>query len=259
MLLPPPKSWQRSRHSALRFTWRLADSTRKVVDGADKELAQGRELLKVSQRQAKAMAQQAKASRAILASSMQPLLVPVVERKIIDDREIIAADNTVTQVQLGPQAKIWRTASDYWAVVPVRNVGSGPALFNEPSLTGDERLNSVIITDRFGGFSVGGRVTSRIVAPNEIVDVVFHQVSGAPSTPGLAPRPDGHPLAAEVRLWYRDLSGEMTHTSISYEGGQTVIYPFDVRVTLAKKLAAGQKMLTRLLSHDRISGNAEEN
>lgn len=180
-------------------------------------------------------------------ASIQPLLVPAVERPTIS-RDLVAGDDARIRVQIGSEAKIWRSASDYWAVVPIRNVGNGPALFDDRPLIGNDELGSVIITDRFGGFSASGRVTSRVVAPNDTVDVVFHQAADTGSTPGLAARPDGHPLVAEVRLWYRDLSGQMTHTSISYEDGDdTVVQPFDVRVVLAKKLASQLKSIKRFL------------
>ena len=122
----------------------------------------------------------ATAAVAELEVSQRPILVQVLER-VTEVRRLLAATGpipTALEIELGPEPRCWiQNDSEgnprrFYAVVPVRNVGAGPAVFDSAWLTYGP-------TGPSGG-RLPGRASSVIVAPNDIVDLVFHSGFGPP-------------------------------------------------------------------------------
>jgi len=185
------------------FTWRLGLRTREMAERTSDAVAIAERELIVLETQAAAMNEQVEASiRQALASELaladgrQPTLVPVVQRDLRQLR-VVAADGTTTHVQVGADGMAWRdTHFALWAVIPVRNVGPGVAIIK------DQSNAAILLTPGQRGSSLVGRPTSRVVAPSDVIDVVFRAEATSPALVA-----QGVIVPVYVKLEYTDASG----------------------------------------------------
>ena len=119
-------------------------------------------------------------ARRSLAATFRPLLVPVVNRdpspafvlRGFDDDE---GNEVSVSIVLEAQPRCWirrdeRTIERFFVIVPVRNVGPGPAAFGELS-------TGATFTPWFpGAKQLNGRISSPVVASDDVADIVFYGV-----------------------------------------------------------------------------------
>jgi hypothetical protein len=221
-------------------TWRAAAATRdaavatketavqtaRLAEAAEDDLRQGHRLVEIGQNQADAARVQATASQTALARSSQPILVPVIEREIVHNRRLIAVDQEMWTVpQLREKAICSASSTDIWAVAPVRNVGTGTALINS------NEGNLLLTSPRYGGIALPGRPSSGVIAPGDVVDLVFHSRQHLSDTSTSEASPASSAVVVEVR--YEDVSGlRQARSRFSYGGSGDVLDVTEVSVLL---------------------------
>lgn len=178
-------------------TVRLARSTGRSVEVAEKELVAVTD-------QAVATNAQVELSARAMKASQQPMLVPVIDGPIRNDLTFIARGGERTTLQIGPNAMCWQTGegqtSVVWAVIPLRNIGSGLALIP----TDDNAVIAQI--SLFGGFTGFGRPSQRAIAPDDVFYLVFCESSKASPAFTLALGPDETGASGIVSVRYWDAS-----------------------------------------------------
>ena len=125
-----------------------------------------------AQTQAAAALEQSEIARRTLEASFRPMLVPILERTIAM-RRFQALDGISVEAQTGPEPKCWigldtNQVERFFAVIPIRNVGPGPAVLSTnvvdawfvPNFSGAQRLYS--------------RPSTPIVSSGDTVDFVFY-------------------------------------------------------------------------------------
>lgn len=198
-------------------TWRSSTKTAEAAQAAvraaiaaEADLKQGQELIRVGQDQIEVSRSQvteahdqAEVSRLALEASVQPLLVDVVVREPAG-RTLDAGDGHVTQAQVGPEPKCF-IASDthFWVVFPVRNIGPGPAVIGTGH--GDVQL----IPYYQGEQRIQGRPSTVVVAPHDVVDLVFCSPHPNENLLRMVNAPPGPSMAkvATIELRYSDVTG----------------------------------------------------
>jgi hypothetical protein len=169
------------------ITARMAVRTREVAEETKKSTAaairtakateddvqRGLELVKIGQDQTTAMSEQAEVARRTLEATFQPLLVPVVDRTSRDSFTLPGRNGVSVTTQLTAQPRCWlaqdtRGTQRVFVVVPVRNVGPGPASF------GSSERNATFLGTYSGARPIEGRPSSPVVAANDVVDILFY-------------------------------------------------------------------------------------
>lgn len=205
-------------------TWRSSSKTAeaaraavRAAEAAEQDLKQGQELIRIGQEQVttshdqtEAALRQADVAQRALAANVQPLLLPVVSRQATV-RLLNGVDGQLVETELGPEPRILRQIQGgqrrFWLVVPIRNVGQGPAIF------GPEPTDVSMRPFYAGATNMPGRPGSPIIAPGDVVDVVFT----APEYDILGYILDSPPTAtkqAEVTLSYFDIARVRKTTTI---------------------------------------------
>jgi hypothetical protein len=105
---------------------------------------------------------------------------------------VAPSGESTDRVNIGREPQCWQERPNengpVWLVVPVRNVGTGPAFipFEEGSLAAQVQL--------YGGLRATGRPSSRAVAPSDTAYLVFRQPYGSPA-----------PISISLRLGEMDV------------------------------------------------------
>ena len=187
-------------------TKRLADSTGRSVDLAEREL-------EVLSEQARAANAQVEISTQAMRATQQPLLVPVADSPTRDDLRFTARDGGTASPQIGPNAICWQQPENgpIWLVVPMRNIGTGPALIP----TEDKSLMAQV--PLLGGLSTFGRPGQRVVAPGDIVYLVFSAPYGATPELTLVVTPEEAGSWGSVVVRYSGIDrSNLTQTRVTY-------------------------------------------
>jgi len=194
-------------------TWRLASKTRDMAKASTDAVGIAERELTVVTDQSKATQAQVELSTQAMRASQQPLLVPVAEAPIRDGLQFTAHDGTTTSVQIGPGAKCWQEGGNglIWAVIPMRNIGAGPA-----RIPTDDK--SVIAQfSLFGGLSAFGRPSQRVVAKDDTVYLVFCGPFGESSKTALALAPEEAGSAGIVCVQYTGIDqSHLSQTRLAY-------------------------------------------
>ncbi len=106
----------------------------RTAKASEDDVQQSLELVRIGQAQAAAASQQSEVARRTLEATFQPLLVPVVNRKVRDSFTPPGLNGVSAITQLTAQPRCWMALDTagierVFVVVPVRNVGPGPASF----------------------------------------------------------------------------------------------------------------------------------
>jgi hypothetical protein len=193
------------------FTAVMAKRAREATDAAnrtakatEKDVQQGQELLKNGQAQTTAMNEQAEVARRTLEATFRPLLVPVVNRLAADGSPLRGRNGVSVTTQLAAPPRCFRgldhTGTDrVFAVIPVRNVGPGPATFRG---TGGD---AIFLGTYSGASPIEGRPSSPVVAADDVVDLVFYgSIDEIPL--GVIGAAAGTADVATVTITYSDIS-----------------------------------------------------
>jgi hypothetical protein len=190
-------------------TWRsaakageAAEAATRTAKAAEADIDQSRRLIEIGQSQAAATARQSEIAQRALDASVQPLLAPIAVREAIH-RRLYAADGQTTEIQVGPEPKTWADAprSEFWAVVPIRNIGNGPAVI------GMQPGQIAFKPFYLGAGELAGRSSLQVLAPGDSADVVFHRTGLDENLKLLisAPAADSRQGTFEIR--YSDIAG----------------------------------------------------
>jgi hypothetical protein len=209
------------------FTKGLAKKTADMVTAAKDSVKVARDELEAVIDQAKATREQATLATKALQAELTPWLVPL----IAGDRKTLpfhALDGAKCETDIGFYPKSWEDASknDVWAIVPIRNVGRGPAFIStEPSAVA---IHSAI----YGGMTDLGRASSRVVAPGDGMHLIFHAPRGHQAGFTMAMRPEDAGAHMVVVVRYADINGDQERISRLVFRGMEGTELFDPTVTV---------------------------
>jgi len=169
------------------FTWRLGAKTGDMAKASVDAVDVAKQELVVIRNQTKATQAQVELSTRAMRASQQPWLVPVAHAtRSPESIEFIALTGETTLTSIEQDARCWQEANNgpIWAIIPVRNIGAGPAM-----IPGDKSVIAQL--SLFGGLTGFGRPSTRIIAPGDIAYMVFREKYGYPRSAITIPlRPD---------------------------------------------------------------------
>ncbi len=177
----------------------------RTAKATEDDVQRGLELVRIGQAQTAAISEQAEVARRNLAATYEPLLVPVVERALKDGVTLRGSNGVSVITEVGAEPRCWIGPDTvgiqrFFVVVPVRNVGPGPASFGW-SVT-DARFTTTVDS---GAVHLDGRPSSPIVAAGDVVDLVFFGALDETTTIVANSAPGTIDLAT-VTITYSDIS-----------------------------------------------------
>ena len=187
---------------------RTAKATEEDVQHGLRLVEVGQEQTLASQAQSVAASEQAEVARRSLEATFRPLLVPVVDRLSREQFPLRGLNGVSLMAQLTAEPRGFlglddRATQRFFAIVPVRNVGPGPATF-------EQNLTDITFTPNYpGATKLHGRPSSPVVASGDVVDLVFYgPVDDFTST--IATGPEASHVATVV-ISYSDISQRESH------------------------------------------------
>ena len=195
-------------------TGELADETKRLADTTSQSVELAERELEVLSEQARATNAQVAISTQAMKAAQQPLIVPAVTKETINELQVMAHDGSeVTCRQIGMNGLCWQQPENgpIWLVIPVRNIGTGPALIP----TDDNAL--VAHVPMFGGLTTFGRPGQRVIAQGDVSYLVFSAPYGATPDFTLARRPDEAESWGIVCVRYSGIDrSSLTRTRMAY-------------------------------------------
>jgi hypothetical protein len=202
------------------FTWNLARKTADLAGASEAILELAQRELEVVTDQARATAAQVAISTDTLRLAQTPWLVPVVDNHGRTRSGLVSRGGAIVSATVGSDALVFQAGptrdgvpGDVSAVIPIRNIGSGPALIpRDPS-------SVIIASNLFGGLTTLGRPDTRVIAPGDVAYLVFSSPYGQPAEFTLALPPQETGASAVVDVTYTDIGGRNKMRSRFIYGG----------------------------------------
>jgi hypothetical protein len=197
------------------FTRRAVEAGKRTADSAEKDIAQGAELVRIGQDQVQEAQRQADLALSALEADRQPVLVATTTREPWNPESMLTHHyhGLVSQpIQDFPVGKCWiePNSTTAWVVVKVRNVGRGTAFIDD--------LNTAAIIDLNGNGEVPGDPYSATIAPDDRMFIAF---AGQPNQSGSINTLHtwvtvGNPFTVTIR--YSDITRHRSFTTYLHYG-----------------------------------------